>query len=84
MFSAVKLTKNADSNKYKYSGYGIAFDGKGTFPVPSGIFGCKVTIFGVDMRSSVHFDNKKKDILILGEGPTQGAIGTTITALYKV
>ena len=30
-----------------------------------------VIIFGVDMSSSVHVDNKKKDILILGEGPTQ-------------
>ena len=29
-------------------------------------------IFGVDMSSSVHIDNKNKDILILGEGPTQG------------
>ena len=24
------------------------------------------------MRSSVHIDNKEKDIVILGEGPTQG------------
>ena len=24
------------------------------------------------MSSSVHVDNKKKDILILGEGPSQG------------
>ena len=30
----------------------------------------KNTIFGVDMRTSVHTDNKNKDILILGEGPT--------------
>ena len=29
-------------------------------------------IFGVDMSSSMHIDNKKKDILILGEGPIQG------------
>ena len=28
------------------------------------------------MRSSVHIDNKKKDILILGKGPTQGFDGT--------
>ena len=34
-------------------------------------FGENVIIFGVDMSSSVHVDNKKKDILILGEGPTQ-------------
>ena len=26
LFGAVKLTKNADIHKYKYSGYGIAFD----------------------------------------------------------
>ena len=30
------------------------------------------------MSSSLHIDNKK--ILILGEGPTQGLDGTTLTA----
>ena len=29
-----------------------------------------VEIFGVDMNSSVHIDNKGHDILILGKGPT--------------
>ena len=32
------------------------------------------------MSSSVHVDNKKKYILILDEGPTQGLDGTTLTA----
>ena len=32
------------------------------------------------MSSSVHFCNKKKDISILGEGPTQGLDDTTLTA----
>ena len=32
------------------------------------------------MSSSVHVDNKEKDILILGEGPTQGSDDTTLTA----
>ena len=32
------------------------------------------------MSSSVHVDNKGKDILILGEGPTQGSDDTTLTA----
>ena len=32
------------------------------------------------MSSSVHVDNKKHDILILGESPTQGLDGTTLTA----
>ena len=31
-----------------------------------------VIIFGVDMSLSSHINNKKKDILILGKGPTQG------------
>ena len=35
------------------------------------------------MSSSVHVDNKKKYILILGEGPTQGLDDTTETAEKK-
>ena len=35
------------------------------------------------MSSSVHVDNMKKDILILGEGPTEGLDGTTLTAEKK-
>ena len=31
------------------------------------------------MSSYVHVDNKGKDILILGEGPTQGLDDTTLT-----
>ena len=32
------------------------------------------------MSSSVHVDHKKKDILILVQGPTQGLDDTTLTA----
>ena len=32
------------------------------------------------MSSSVHIDNKTKDILIIGKGPTQGLDNTTLTA----
>ena len=35
------------------------------------------------MSSSVHIDNKNKDILILGEGPIQGLDDTTLTAEAK-
>ena len=31
LFGAISLTKNADVNKYKYSGYGIAFDRTSSF-----------------------------------------------------
>ena len=42
--------------------------------------GKNIIIFGVDLISYVHIDNKNKDILILGEGPTQGLNDTTLTA----
>ena len=35
LFGAVKLTKNADIDKYRYFGYGIGFDGKGFYSYPS-------------------------------------------------
>ena len=46
----------------------------------SGWFLKNLIIFGVDNNSSVHGYNKKKDILILVKGPTQGLDGTTLTA----
>ena len=82
LFGAVSLTKNVDIDEYKYSGYGIGFDRKGTFSFGNGL-GKNFIIFGVDMSSSVHVDNKKKYILVLGEGPTQGLDGTTLTAEKK-
>ena len=72
LFGAVTLTKNADIDKYGYSGYGIGFDRRGSFSFPGGGFGQNVLIFGADMSSSVHVDNKKTGILVLGKGPTQG------------
>ena len=32
------------------------------------------------MSSSLHIDNKKKDILVLSKGPTQGLDDTMLTA----
>ena len=72
LFGAVTLTKIVDIDKYGYSGYGIGFDRRGSFLFPGGGFGQNVIIFGADMSSSAHIDNEKKDILILGVGPTQG------------
>ena len=59
LFGAVILIKNADIDKYKYSGYGIGFDRRSSFSFPSGEFGRNIIIFEVDMRSSAHIDNKK-------------------------
>ena len=80
------MTKNADVDEYKYSKYGIAFDGTSRFSFPGGGNGQNVIIFGVDMNSSIHIDNKGKDILILGKGPTQGLGEHSLTAekMYSV
>ena len=48
LFSAVSLTKNANIDKYKYSGYGIGFDWHGSYSHPSGGTGKNVMIFGID------------------------------------
>ena len=60
LFSEVTLTKNADIDKYGYSGYGIGFDTTSRFSFPGVGFGQNVLIFGVDMSASAHIDNKKK------------------------
>ena len=86
LFGSVTLTKNVDIDKYKYSGYGIGFDRKGSFSFPGGGFGQNVVIFGADMSSSPHIDNKGKDILVLGKGPTQGLGENSLTAekMYSI
>ena len=71
LFGAVTLTKNTDIDKYEYSGHGIGFDRRWDFSFPGGGFGQNILSFGVDMSSSAHIDNKKKDILVLGKGQTQ-------------
>ena len=60
LFGTVTLTKNADIDKYGYSGYGIGFDSRGSFSFPGGGYGQNVLIFGVDMSFSTNIDNKKK------------------------
>ena len=79
-----KLTKhNSDVDVYKYSGYGIGFDRKGSYSIDNETRR-NVIIFGVDMSSCIHIDNKKKDILILGKGPIQELEHTpTVEKLYS-
>ena len=79
LFGVVTLTKNTDIDKYGYSGYGIGFDRRWSFSFPGGGFGQNVLIFGADMSSSAHIDNKKEDILVIVKGPTQG-LEHTLTA----
>ena len=84
LFGSVKLTKNADIDKHEYPGYGIEFDRETSFLFGND-FGKYVTIFAVDMSSSTIIDNREKDILNLGKGPTQG-LESTLSAekLYSI
>ena len=73
------MTKNADIDKYRYSGYGIGFDRRESFSFSWWIWSNVIT-FGADISLSIHIDNKEKDILILGLGPTQGLGENSLTA----
>ena len=82
---SAELTKNPDPDKYKHSGYGIGFDSCSEFSFTDGSMRKNVIIFGADMSSSVHTDNKNKnkDILVLGEGATQELHDTALTLEAK-
>ena len=71
LFGAVSLTKNADIDKYGYSGYGIGLDRRGSFSFPGGGYGQNVLIFGTDMSSFPHIDNKKRHISIRNRSNTK-------------
>ena len=79
MFGAVSLTKNAEIDRHKYSAYGIEFDRKEEFSFGDG-FGRNCIMFGANLSSSSHANNKKDNILVLGKDFVQGMNGTTIYA----
>ena len=86
-FKAVRTNNSCIVSRifwWKYSGYGIRFDRKGSYAIGDEV-GRNVIIFGVDMSSSPYIGNKKNDILILGKSPTQG-LEHTVTAekLYSI
>ena len=86
LFGAVILTKNADIDKYKYMGYGIGFDSKGTFLFPDDSFGLNVIIFEADISRSAHANNKTRNILVLGKELIEGTDGRKIYAekMYSI
>ena len=75
LFGAVKLTKNADTEKFEFSGYDIVECSQ--FLLSNGALG---------KSSSVYADNKTKDILVLSEGQSDGSDSATIAAetVYSV
>ena len=87
LFGAMEITKNTDTSKYTYKGYGICFDEGGTFShrITEGgrthtTLGRNVLIVGVDMSFSVHATNRANNIYVMGDGLIQGINDTTIYA----
>ena len=78
LLGAVRLTKNSDIDKYKYSGYSIGFDRKGFYSIVD-VVGRNKIIFEIDMSLSTHIDNNIKKILYLVKCPKQG-LEHTLTA----
>ena len=77
----MKLTKNADPNKYGYTDYGIWFDPRSQFSLPDGNWG-KISLF-LELVIVFLCMLITERILILGEDPAQGLDYTTITAQAK-
>ena len=74
LFGAMQITKNTDTSKYDYKGYGICFDEGGQFghTITEGGFAHttnarNVLIFGVDMGFSVHVTNRANHIYVMGK-----------------
>ena len=68
-------------DKYFSFGYCIGIDARKHFSLSDGSgFGKNVIKSAAGMSSSVDIGNKKRDILILGKGPTDGLGNTTLPA----
>ena len=87
LFGAIKITKNANTSKYKYKGYGICFDESEEFTHvrKEGNFNHttlarNVIIFGADMSFSKHANNKASNIYVMGKDYIQKINDTTIYA----
>ena len=78
----MKLNKNADPNKYGYSGYSTGSDTRSNFLI-NGEGAKNVILFGVENSFSMHTNNRKKNILALGEGLTGELDDTAIVAEAK-
>ena len=50
------------------------------YSLPDSSIGTNVIIFGAHNSSSMHINNKRKDILIFGKDITQGLINSTLAA----
>ena len=73
LFGAMQITKNADTSKYHYKGYGICFDESEQFShtIATGgrahtALARNVIIVGADMNFSKHANNEANNIYVMG------------------
>ena len=85
LFGAMQITKNADTSKYNYKGYGICFDESEEFThvrkrgnFNGTTMARNVIMFGVDMSFSKHANNKASNIYVMGKDYIQKINDTTI------
>ena len=78
LFGAMEITKNADTSKYNYKGYGICFDEGGTFSKGNINNRQNVLILGFDESSLVHANNKANNIYVMGDLFVQGINDTKL------
>ena len=74
LFGATNKVNNKDKENNVFSGYKIAFDGKGQLSFEN-YYARSVIIFCVDNNWSSHADNLMHDLLLWGEGDTFGING---------
>ena len=91
LFGAIEITKNANTLKYKYKGYGICFDESEEFTHvrKEGNFNHttlarNIIIFGADMSFSKHVNNKANNIHVMGKDYIKKINDTTIYAEKNV
>ena len=80
LFGSIQITKNVDTSKYEYKGYGICFDEGDTFSKGNITNYKNVLIFGVHESSLTHANNKANNIFVMGDGSVQGINDTTLYA----
>ena len=85
LFGAMQITKNANTSKYNYKGYGICLDESEQFSHT--ITECgrahttldrNVIIFGADMSFSKHANNTANNIYVMGKNYVQKINNTAI------
>ena len=87
LFGAIEITKNENTSKYEYKGYGICFDESESFShvrkegnINHATLPRNVIIFGVDMSFSKHANNKANNIYVMGKDYITKINDTTIYA----